>query len=251
MAVGTVPAVAGLFLFLLSGSAAADEFALRRIADAALASAVMPTGLVEDARAACNTALCFAETLAKRLPDQVRLEPVDHPDSDSIRWAKTAPSVKAETTSAGVTIEVNDFGRKMLPELRDALASASADQPAILSIDLRGNGGGDFERMLALAGVLIGPRTHAVEVDHGRHLEGRALDGPVMRHWRVASVVTDQDTASAALLLARLLKTHAGAEVIGPPVEGKAIFLKRRITIDHGWRLILPIAELRVSPPKS
>ncbi len=244
-----VPAAAGLFLWLLSGSAGADELAFKRAVDTALASSVVPADRVEEAKTACDTALCFAETLADKLPSQVRLEPVDHPDSDSIRWAKTAPSINAEKTARGFTIELNHFGRKVLAEFRDVLADASADRPASLSIDLGGNTGGDFERMLALAGLLIGPRPHAVDIDHGHHVEHRSLKGPIMRNWRVTSVTIDQDTASAALLLARLLKTHAGAAVIGPSVEEAAIFLKRRITIDHEWRLILPIAELRVSPP--
>ncbi|MGI9503864.1 MAG: hypothetical protein ACR2RE_12515, partial [Geminicoccaceae bacterium] len=160
------PTAAGLFLWLLSGSAGADELALNRAVDAALTSSVVAADSVEEAKAACDTALCFAETLADQLPSKVRLEPVDHPDSDSIRWAKTAPSINAEKTADGFTIELNHFGRKALPELRDVLVAASTDRFTSLSIDLGGNAGGDFERMLALAGLLIGPRPHAVDIDH-------------------------------------------------------------------------------------
>lgn len=244
-----VPAAAGLFFWLLSGSAGADELAFKRVADTALKASVIPTDMIEDAKAACDTALCFAETLARKLPGKVRLEPVDHPDTDSIRWTKTAPSVNAEKTSGGFTIELSHFGRKAPAELRDVLASASSGEPASLSIDLRGNAGGDFERMLALAGLLIGPSAQGVDIDHGHHVEHRALEGPAERNWQVTTVTIDQDTASAALLLARLLKKHAGAELIGPPLEDIAIFLKHRLAVDHEWRLILPIAELRVSPP--
>ena len=248
MAAITLPA-AGLFLLLLSASVAADEFAFKRVADAALASSIIPVDAVGEAKADCDTALCFARMLAKKMPREVRLEAIDHADSDSIRWVKTAPSIHMETMAGGLTIEVSRFGRKVLAELQNALASASTDEPLNLSIDLRGNKGGDFERMLTLAGLLIGPHPHAIDVDHGPHVEKRALEGPIKRNWRVTSVAIDRTTASAALLLARLLETHAGVEVMGPPTDGTTIFLKRRITIDHDWRLLLPVAELRVTPP--
>ena len=108
--------------------------------------------------------------------------------------------------------------------------------------------------MLEIAGLLIGSRRDVVAIDHGDRIERRSLEGPRSPPWRVTRVEIDEKTASAALLLARLLKAHTNAEVARTPVVGplpneKPVFLKRRIPIDHDWRLVLPIAEIRVTAP--
>lgn|GEM_PF-1649454 len=283
--------MAFLFLGLSSVPTPATDRAFKRVTDAALSSPILPKTIVKKAKAICDTALCFAETLAKSLPDHVRLEPIDHPDTDSIRWAKTNPSVTAEKTAGGLGLKLSHFGRKALPEIREALehfsdkrnrnqpnqprdTPASGDRERVradasptqlkeglavtdtdiavsipVKIDLRGNAGGDFERMLEIAGLLIGPRLNAIEIDHGDHIEHYALNGTPPYVRRIVSVEVDQKTASAALLLARLLKTHTGARLIGPSTIEKPVFLKRRITVDHNWRLILPIAETRIISP--
>ena len=248
-------AVTGFFLCLAAAPAASADPALDRVVDAAKASAVIPDETIEKASATCATALCFAEALAAELPGKALLEPVTHPDTDTIRWAKTTASVIANSTKAPLTLKLTHFGRKAVAELREALA------PSSLLVDLRGNPGGDFERMLEIAGLLIGSRRDAIAIDYGDRVERRSLEGPRSPPWRVTRVEIDEKTASAALLLARLLKAHTNAEVAGPrpvvgplPVVGprvneKPIFLKRRIPIDHDWRLVLPIAEIRVTAP--
>lgn len=238
-------AVTGFFLCLAVVPAAAADLAFARIVEAAKASSVIPGHTIETARSACGTALCFAQALAVKLPDHVRLEPVTHPNTDSIRRATTPPSVTAGDTGDTLQLKLTHFGRKALPELRAALASARG-QTAV-ELDLRGNPGGDFERMLQIAGLLLGSRRDVVEIDYGDRVERRSLQGPRTGRLGVESVEIDEKTASAALLLARLLAAYAGAEVAGHFLDEKPVFLKRRITIDHDWRLILPVAEVRVA----
>jgi hypothetical protein len=235
-------AAVALFFCWSSTSALADP-AFSRVVEAARQSPLLPSAVIDHVEADCTAARCFAETLARRLPDLVRLEIVDHPDTDSIRWASTIPSVRAERKGDTPILKITHFGRKAAAELR--AASASGGSP----VDLRGNGGGDFERMLELAGLLIGTRRDAVEIDHGGRIEHRSLAGPRLPGMRVTQVMTDHRTASAALLLARLLVLHAGAELVGPPFEREPILLKRRVAVDDDRRLILPVAELRVVPP--
>lgn len=237
--------VAAVFFLSLTTAQAAD-LAYKRAVDTALASPILPVEIVENARDACNTALCFAEILASDLPEKVRLEPVIHPDTDTIRRVDTKPSVIVEETGASLKLRLTHFGRKAVTELREVLTSTRGS--LAIELDLGGNAGGDFERMLEIAGLLIGAVRDAVEIDHGDHVERRSLEAPHSQPWRVTHVRIDEKTASAALLLARLLEAYAGAEVVGPPPDGKPIFLKRRITIDHDWRLILPVADLRVTP---
>lgn len=229
----------GLFCHLASVTMSAD-LAYDRVVEAARTSFILPADLVESARDACSTALCFAQSLAEALPEKIRLEPVAHPDTDSIRWVKTPASVSLEKTGDTRTLRITRFGRKAVSELRAASASGS------VPVDLRGHRGGDVERMLQIAGLLIGPRRNAVEIDHGDRIECRSLDGPKLPGLRVTRVLIDDETASAALLLARLLTIAGDAELVGAD-RGEAIFLKRRIAIDHDWRLVLPMAELRIA----
>lgn len=220
------------------------DLAFERAVAAAQASPILPADIVERANDACDTARCFAETLAADLPHQARLEPVTHPDTDTIRWVTTRPSVTAKHDGDLIKLKLTHFGRKSVAELREALTGAGRR----LLVDLRGNPGGDFERMLQIAGLLLGPRRDAIEINHGNHIERRSLKGPSKPSWRITRIRTDEDTASAALLLARLVDTHSDAEVTGPPIHAeRPIFLKRRIAIDHDWRLVLPVAEVRVA----
>ena len=83
--------VTGLFLSLTTVPAAAIDPAFERVVEAARASAVIADDIIETARSGCRTALCFAEALAAEQPDRIRLEPVDHPDTDSIRLGNNPP----------------------------------------------------------------------------------------------------------------------------------------------------------------
>lgn len=240
-------AVAALLSLALAATAEATDLAYGRAVNTALASPMLPAGIVENARDACDTALCFAEALATALPDRVRLEPVTHPDTDTIRWVDTPPSVTIDGNGNTLTLRITHFGRKAVTELREVLTSTGENMA--VELDLTGNTGGDFERMLKIAGLLLGPVRNAVEIDHGDRIERRSLEGSRLPPRPVTDVRVDATTASAALLLARLLETHAGAEATGPPACKKPVFLKRRITIDHDWRLILPVAELRATGP--
>lgn len=243
MTAATIRAVvAGFFLCLAAIPVLAGEPALERAVEAARASAFLPDDVVQTATSDCDTALCFGKALATALPDRVRLEKVDHPDTDSIRRVDTKPSVTAQATGDSLQLKLTHFGRKAVAELR--AASAPGSLPAIL--DLRGNAGGDFERMLDVASLLLGSRRDVVEIDDGDRIERRSLTGPAERASTVSLVLIDEKTASAALLLARLLTAGGGADLVGVDDE-RPVFLKRRLAIDHDWRLILPVAKVRIA----
>jgi len=250
--------IAGLFCMMVSPVALADP-ALPRVIAAARTSPLLPSGRIDHAAASCDTALCFAQTLAAALPDRVRLEPVKHPDTDDIRWVTTTPSVIAVDAPESLQLKFTHFGRKVATELRQALIRASKASPppvgthhkaaTSVTVDLRGHAGGDFERMLDVAGLLIGPRENILVIDYGDHVERRSLQGSRESSSHIIRVLTDQQTASAALLLARLLAGHAGAAWAGPEDTGEPIILKRRIPVDHDWRLVLPVASVYVARP--
>ena len=239
---GGAACAAAAFLFpFLTTIVLATDLAYKRAVNATLASSAVPTETVEKARDVCDTALCFAERLAAELPNRVRLEKVDHPDTDAIRWVTTAPSLFVDDATDTLGLNLPRFGRKAVAELREALAGAGRR----LALDLRGNTGGDFERMLEIAGLLLGPRAPALTLRFPDRTETRSLDGPATRRWRVERVLIDEETASAALALARLLAVHGKADLVGPD-DGSPIDLTYRIPIDHDWRLILPIGAITI-----
>ncbi len=233
-----------LILGLAAPSQAASP-ALQRVVAAAHASGYLEPRIVAAAEQRCATALCFANFLAERLPARVRLERTVHPDTDTIRWVRTRPSIEAvERDVEGlVRLRLSHFGRKALGEMQTLLERRTGGIPNFdLEIDLRGNPGGDFERMLALAGLLIGPRPDSVDIRRRQVSERRALSGPLTRRWTVRRVIIDETTDSAALILARILTRQGGATLIGVDEKPETVFVKRRIAIAQNWRLVIPIA---------
>ena len=208
-------------------------------------------------RRACGTEpLCAAQRLAAASGGRARLEPVRHPDSDTIRWVETAPSVTA-VVAAGEAgpdapagrnwIVLDGFGRKSAAELEAVLAGlAQKGPPRPLGLDLRGNGGGDFGRMLRVAALFTGNVNDALYLSDNKsktplHLEAKgeriALSG--------LTVLVGAGTASSAEILAALLQRHAGAVLLGERTAGKD-HLTRVIAVDHDWRLLLPAERVEV-----
>ncbi|MCH9020822.1 MAG: hypothetical protein IIA73_10725 [Proteobacteria bacterium] len=107
-------------------------------------------------RRCAEDVVCAAALVARAFDGRATLERVTHPDTDTIRLVKTRPSVRAlgRLADGAVLVALDRFGRKAEPELRAALAGLGG---ARLVLDLRANQGGDFERMLRVAGLFTGP----------------------------------------------------------------------------------------------
>ncbi|MFQ5774290.1 MAG: S41 family peptidase [Kiloniellaceae bacterium] len=199
-------------------------------------------------RACGRDARCAGARIAAALGEDARVQRSAHPDTDTIRWARTRPSVRAaRRLEDGRRLVVLDrFGRKVEPELAAALATPGGEGASRgVVLDLRGNEGGDFGRMLRVAGALIGPRPGALFL-HGR---GGATPvdlaaGGVGVAQRV-TVLVGPRTASSAEVLAALLRRHVAAEVLGERTAGKD-HLTRVVPLDHDWRLLLPAERIEV-----
>lgn len=194
------------------------------------------------ARCAGAEPLCLALDLRRTIPGEIRLQRREHPDTDTIRWAKTSPSLTFEPESDPPVIRLDRFGRKVLSEL-EAVLGEIGTSPVI--IDLANNRGGDFGRMLQVAGRL-GSTAQIVETSYG----GRAIRSePVPASGApvaIDSVRIGPATASAGRLLADLL--DAG----GVPLEGEStargsVTRKAVLTVDHDWRLVLATGEMRAA----
>ncbi|MEE8445470.1 MAG: S41 family peptidase, partial [Alphaproteobacteria bacterium] len=135
-------------------------------------------------------------------------------------------------------------GRTAERELRQAVSAVGA---GAIVLDLRANRGGDFERMLRVAGLLTGPTKHALSVigKDGRRLRAIPATGPIAGVHSL-TVVVGGETASSAEMLAALLRRHAGAEVVGERTRGKDT-LVRVIPVHHDWRLVLPAERVEIA----
>ena len=229
---------------MLAAAPAAGGDALDRILNATAAASGAPLPSRAALIAACREdLLCSAHRLVEVLAPGARLVPVAHPDTDTIRWARTRPSLRVEREDRALRIEVLRFGRKIMQELATAFGQAAAGQPYIL--DLRQARGGRFARMLEVAGFFLGPRQAALALV--RAGETTWLDRPApARGPPPAAVRIGAATASAGEVLAALLVAHGGAVLCGvEPSAGEAA-LKAVIAVDHDWRLLVERARIEV-----
>ena len=173
---------------------------------------------------------------------------VNHPDTDTIRRAYTAPSVSAvERQSDGALVLVLDrFGRTADREVADAIVAVGPAMPTRVVLDLRGNGGGDFDRMRRVASLFTGPREGAIRLLGRSGAADVALPRPLRAIGKFEiDALIGPGTASSAEVLAALLRRHAGARLIGAPTLGKD-WLTRLVPVDHDWRLAIPAERIEV-----
>ena len=241
LAAATLAAAAGAF-----GPAAADA-PRDRLLGAVARHAAVPAALERRIGAHCPAAeaRCAAALLAAHLPG-ARFVRVAHPDADSIRRARTVPSVGAASLRAdgALVVALDRFGRKADREVADAVA-AGGGTPR-LALDLRANAGGDFDRMTRVASLFTGPRAAAIRVSGRAGITAVALPPPLRAVETAAlEVLIGPRTASSAEVLAALLRRHAGARLVGARSRGKDR-LARLIPVDHDWRLSVPAGRIEV-----
>ncbi len=192
--------------------------------------------------------VCAARSVAG-LSKQAYLLKVRHPDTDSIRWVKTRPSVTVSRRLANgnVFIALERFGRTAHREVAAALNNLTASQAdGETVLDLRKNNGGSFNNMLRIASLFTG------QVDKALFLTGMGKKKPVgipapgaAPIARRLVVLVGPETASSGEILAALLRKYAGAELVGERTYGKN-YLLRIIPVNNDWRLMLPAERITV-----
>ncbi len=196
-------------------------------------------------RRCAEDAVCAAALVARAFDGRAALERVTHPDTDTIRLVKTRPSVRAlgRLADGAVLVALDRFGRKAEPELRAALTGLGG---ARLVLDLRANDGGDFERMLRVAGLFTGPVDDALYLLGSDGRRSRSIPALARIGGVVAlAVLVGARTASSAEMLAALLRRYARAEVLGERTFGKD-YLVRAIPVHHDWRLLVPAERVEI-----
>lgn len=220
-----------------------------RLLDAVERHVVLPAALDAEIGRRCPPAdtQCAARLIGGSLPD-ARLVPVIHPDTDTIRRAHTVPSVTcaARRDDGALVVVLDRFGRTADREIADVVAAHAPASPARLVLDLRGNGGGDFDRMRRVASLFTGPREGAVRLLGRNGATDVALPAPLRAIGAFEiDVLIGPATASSAEVLAALLRRYAGARLIGAPTLGKD-WLTRLVPVDHDWRLAVPAERIEV-----
>ena len=211
--------------------------------------AVLPAVLGTEVERRCPPAdtRCAAQLIVEHMPT-AQLVQVSHPDTDTIRRAHTVPSVtSADRRDDGALVVVLDrFGRTADREIADVVAAHALASPARLVLDLRGNGGGDFDRMRRVASLFTGAREGVIRLLGRDGPTDVALPQPLRAIGQFEiDVLIGPATASSAEVLAALLRRYAGAWLIGAPTLGKD-WLTRLVPVDHDWRLAVPAERIEV-----
>lgn len=191
--------------------------------------------------------LCAAARLAETLAPHARLQQTATPSTDAIRGVEKRASLQPGEPNADgwPTARLHRFGRDAVWEMRDFLAAARKSAAEGIALDLRGNGGGDFDRMLRIAALFCPPASAEVLLHHGASTRRFSLPSDTPAWGGSVRVWMDGDTASSAEILAALLKRCAAASLLGKRTAGKDILL-REVAVRQGWRLLVPAGRLEV-----
>jgi hypothetical protein len=237
----SVVAVAGR---TAAATAAADGGIERLVAAAASVADDVPGA--ETLRHRCGAdVVCAARIVAEVFEGRAVFQRVDHPDTDTIRWAKTQPSVRnlGRLPDGALAVALDRFGRKAARELRAAVAGFGGGR---LVLDLRANRGGDFERMLVVAGLFTGPVAEALYVEGKNGPQPRAIPAAeTLGNIAGLTLIVGRETASSGEILAALLRRYADAEILGDRTYGKD-HLIRAIPVSHDLQLAVPAGRVRV-----
>jgi len=198
-------------------------------------------------RTACGEdPLCAARRLVAA-DRRLSLQRVDAPTSDTIRWVETRPSLGPVRRLADgrPVIAIAGFGRTVTAELQLALKALGRPLPEVI-LDRRGNGGGDFGRMLKVAKLFVNDMKMTL------YLYDKSMKNQIKIQSEETAASVDRlivlvgpETASSAEVLAALLRRYGGAELLGARTAGKD-YLSRVVAVDQGWRLLVPAERIQV-----
>jgi len=183
--------------------------------------------------------LSVPEIVARLDPDTRLVEVRRRMSPDFIRGFEPEGSVAAMRALSGGRgyLRLAFFGRRTLEDLRKALRDFFPPLCA-LTIDLRDNGGGNFDQALRLAELFL-PLGAPLALYEGR--EGRALlyaTGTAAPRRERLTLLINARTASSAELFAGVLRWHHRAELVGAPTTGKRT-VQQVVRLDQAHLLFL------------
>lgn len=155
--------------------------------------------------------------------------------------------VTTNTSVGGTTIRIPTFDGNTLPDLRTALQNMKGGSP--LTLDLRGNGGGDIPAAVDSAALFIdGMRPLALgkQLQRGHPDIGLSSNEAMIPGIKRLSVLMDGGTASSAELFIAILREAPNLRVAlsGTRTYGKDLWLEGATLKNGGGELYLPTGAL-------
>ena len=134
-------------------------------------------------------------------------------------------------------IPVQKFNESSGSEVEEALRQLAGEGARSFILDLRGNGGGDFDESLRMANLFLkrGQDIVTVRSRSSTPVVSRAVDQPIVPDAPLV-VLTDGYTASASEIVAGALQDHDRGVIIGTTSFGKGL-VQSLFTLDGGWGL--------------
>ncbi len=161
-----------------------------------------------------------------------------------VREPLTTPNVRVEPLTTSLRITIRKFNDNVVKDVRAALAQATPG--TTLTLDLRGNDGGQLEPAIELASLFMEPGETIVTLrERDKPDDVRTAQKP--REFKIPAIILNQDegTASASeMFIAALVGSESNRAVSrGPKTYGKGVF--QGVTeLSHGGALILTTGEL-------
>jgi carboxyl-terminal processing protease len=134
-------------------------------------------------------------------------------------------------------IPVQKFNETSGGEVETALRQLAGEGVRSFILDLRGNGGGDFDESLRMANLFLKRGQDIVTVRSRSTVPvvSRALEQPIVPDAPLV-VLTDGYTASASEIVAGALQDHDRGVIIGTTSFGKGL-VQSLFTLEGGWGL--------------
>ena len=134
-------------------------------------------------------------------------------------------------------IPVQKFNETSGGEVETALRQLAGEGARAFVLDLRGNGGGDFDESLRMANLFLkrGQEIVTVRSRSTSPVVSRALEQPLVPDAPLV-VLTDGYTASASEIVAGALQDHDRGVIIGTTSFGKGL-VQSLFTLEGGWGL--------------
>jgi carboxyl-terminal processing protease len=143
-------------------------------------------------------------------------------DVEVTRGKISVPSVESEGLDEGVAyVRLSSFGDNTVGDLRAALRTRLAEEPAGLILDLRGNGGGYLTAAIDVASEFIGDGVILTERFGDEREEVYSADGDGLALDIPLVVLIDGGSASASEIVAGAIQDHGRGWLVGERSFGK------------------------------
>lgn len=161
---------------------------------------------------------------------------------DVVREKIEVPTVHSEMLGKGLAyLGIDDFGQRTIGELEKGVKSLRKAKADNWIVDLRGNPGGYLESAIDMAGVFLG-EVPVVLVEERDSMDAYIAspadvfaDGPLV-------LLQDENSASAAEILAAALRDNQRAILIGKTTYGKGT-VQQIFSLSNGDKLKITVAR--------